>query len=145
MSTINTTKEINHSEQQAIAQLNSIKEMIKALRKAEKIGKAKYDGDTYDADGIRERIQEDPLCVEVRSDWHTPGDKDGEQENSEYNILLCTGGPACRIIGKLDGYCQPETARIEHQDWGTPWTVYPISGEDEDIVLEYASQFYFGE
>ena len=40
----------------------------------------------------------------------------------EFEILLCTGGPACRIVGDLDESCQPSSARIEHQDWGTPWT-----------------------
>lgn len=92
---------------------------------------------------MTERICEDALSVEVRSDWHTLGGTEGNTP-SEYQILLCWGGPACRIIGDLE-YCEPLTAHIEHQDWGTKWTEYPISGEDEDIVLDYARCFYFGE
>jgi hypothetical protein len=134
------------AESQAKSQFESIKEMVETLNKAEKTGKkVKYDGDTYDADGIRERINEDPLCVEVRSDWHTPGDKNSPMCGGEYNILLCTGGPACRIIGDLSEHGEPETARIEYQDWFTPWINWPMSGEDQDIVLTYARCLYFGE
>ena len=58
----------------------------------------------------RERISsEDALEVNVRGDWHTPGDQEAGKP-TEYFILLGTGGPATRIKGKLDQYCQPETA-----------------------------------
>jgi len=124
-----------HSENQARAQLESIKEMIAALDLAGEDDNAR--------DDAYQIIQEDPLSVEVRSDWHSPGDRD--TETAEYNILLCTGGPACRIVGELDKWAQPETASIEHQDWGTPWTKYPLNREDEAIVVRYAQCFYFGE
>lgn len=123
----------DNSLQQAKAQLESIKEMVKAL-------------DTEDGE-VRENaeqaILEDALNVEVRTDWHTPGEKDTKP--TEYNILLSWGGPACRIIGDLSEYGEPETARIEHQDWGTHWTEYPIDSEEEETILEYARCFYFGE
>lgn len=138
-------KEISNSEKQAIAQLEGIKEMVKVLREAREADEfAIYDGEEVTADDMTERICEDALSVEVRSDWHTPNGEVGNKP-CEYNILLCWGGPACRIIGNLDDYGQPESAHIEHQDWGTKWTEYPISGEDEDIVLDYARCFYFGE
>jgi len=91
----------------------------------------------------------------VRDGWHTPMYDDGDPV--EYEILLCTGGPAVRIRGHLDQYSQPSTARIEHQDWGTPWTedrptVAPnpatITGElnaYQETLLAYARQFWFGE
>jgi hypothetical protein len=102
-------------------------------------------GDCEDADQARERIEEDPLSVEVRSDWHTPGDRDG-MTPAEYCILLCTGGPACRIVGDLDQYGQPTSARIEHKDWGTSWAEYHSSEEaDRASLLAYARCFYFGE
>lgn len=145
MKATKTTKETSHSEQQAIAQLASIKEMVKALREARDATEfGYYQGGEVTADDMEQRIHADPLCVEVRSDWHTPGDKEGDK-SGEYNILLCWGGPACRITGDLSDYGEPETAQIEHQDWGTPWKNYPISGEDRDIVLDYARCFYFGE
>ena len=143
------------SERQAEAQLESIKEMVAALNwfddnepGDEGAVLPQIDGyDIEDQDKARERIQEDALSVQVRYGWFTPGHtaemlKSGPEE---FEILLCTGGPACRIIGKLSQYNEPESASIEHQDWGTPWTRLPMSGEDEDIVLTYCRQFYFGE
>jgi len=128
------TTEKNHAKEQARAQLDSITEMVKALKNGEEI----------DGQDPAERIHEDPLSVEVRSDWHSPGD--GNDKSTEYMILLCTGGPAVRIIGELDEYGQPETAKIEYQDWFTPWVRYAnTSSEEDETLLTYARQFYYGE
>jgi len=97
-------------------------------------------GDCQDEDEALQRIQEDPLSVQVRSDWQSPG---GELEPSEFDILLSTGGPATRIVGDLDEHRQPTSARLESQDWFQPWTAY--SDSDSDILVAYASHFYFGE
>jgi hypothetical protein len=123
----------DHAKDQAKLKLEHITEMVRALERA-------------DSDGAREEaeqtIHEDPLSVEVRSPWYTPGSEPGEPE--EFMILLCTGGPACRIIGKLDQHGEPETARIEYQDWGIPWTEYRLNRDKEKTVLTYCRQFYFG-
>lgn len=89
----------------------------------------------------REQIEEHPLSVQVRAGWYTPGNTPEKPE--EYEILLCTGGPACRIIGDLDQYGQPESAKIQYQDWFTPWEDYREA--DEAILLSYAQNFYFGD
>lgn len=96
----------------------------------------------FDEEDARERIQEDPLSVEVRSGWCS---NPSELKPEEYTILLCTGGPACRIIGDLSEHGDPETARIEYQDWFTPWVDYPLDSEEEADVVRYAQQFYFGQ
>lgn len=98
----------------------------------------------HDRDRAQQRITEDALSLEVRSDWHVPGDPDGAMPG-EYNILLGTGGPASRIVGDLDEHCQPTSARFEYQDWFKPWTKAWVTGEDEAVMLKYAQQFYFGE
>lgn len=98
----------------------------------------------HDRDAAREAIEQDPLSVEVRGDWHTPGDEEGAQP-TEYNILLGTGGPAMRIIGDLNQYNQPESAHYEYQDWFKPWTRARLSGAEEDILLKYAQVFYYGD
>ena len=128
---------------QAQAQLESIIEMVEALNKARTDLENEVKGADIAEENAIQAIDENPLCVSVRSDWHSPSDKPEPPE--EYMILLCTGGPACRIIGTLSEYFEPETARIEYQDWGTPWTDYPLTSEQEAIVLEYAQQFYYGE
>lgn len=87
------------------------------------------------------RIHEDALSVEVKTDWRAIDDKD--QKPTHYNILICTGGPACRIMGELNEHSEPCHAWLEYQDWGTPWTQY--FDADQDTLLAYARCFYFGE
>ena len=96
-------------------------------------------GDCESEDQARERIQEDPLSLQVRSGWHYPSD---ESEAEEFELLLGTGGPAVRIIGELDRG-EPSRPRLQVQDWGTPWTEY--MDVDDDILLAYCQVFYFGE
>lgn len=110
----------------------------------------------HDADAALEAIMESPLSVEVRSDWVNPGSYlDAPSCWAEYKILLTTGGPALRIIGELDQYGEPESARLEYQDWGTPWTEYSVfrdSGIEsftereamQGALLTFARQFYYG-
>lgn len=91
-------------------------------------------------DAVRDAIQEDPLSVEIRSDWHSVGES---LEASEFRILLCTGGPAVQIRGELDEYKTPCRAWIEYQDWGMPWTQF--FDASQETLLTYCQQFYFGE
>jgi len=99
-------------------------------------------GDYKDSDDARQRINEDPLSVQVRSDWHDPG---SAGEATEFQILLCTGGPAVKIEGSLNQYGEPESASIFYQDWFTPWEALNLTHEEQEIVLEYCRCFYFGE
>ena len=124
---------MDHAEQQANTQLESIVQMIAALRVA---------ADDEQRDTAQTRIQEDPLSIEVRSAWYQPGEP-GVRPN-EFKILLCTGGPAVRIIGQLNAHGEPEQAQIEHQDWFTPWTPLPhITEEENTALLDYCRHFYF--
>lgn len=95
--------------------------------------------DCEDEDDAINRIQEDALSVDVRSDWTAPGTT---LEAGEFQILLCTGGPAVRIIGELDRG-EPVRAWLEYQDWGTSWTRY--YGASSDTLCKYAAHFYFGD
>ena len=124
----------NRSEQEARAQLDSILEMLNDLGQAER----------YDNEEMREcalqRIQEDPLTVEVRSDWHFPGEP---KPLMEYKILLCTGGPAVQIVGDLNEYGEPENAKLQHQDWFVEWKGVNLTEEEAEKLLAYAGQFYY--
>jgi hypothetical protein len=123
----------NHSKDQAKAQFDSIAELV-AAHKLDSCGVA------------HEAILEDPLSVEVRSGWYgVLGGSETGKAPAEFNILLCTGGPAVRIIGTLGDHFEPDTARLEHQDWGTPWTEYQLDSDQEEILLAYCRVFYFGE
>jgi hypothetical protein len=83
-------------------------------------------------------IIEMPLSVEVRSGWYAPGSEPEDPE--EFCILLSTGGPALRIIGDLDRG-EPIRARLQYQDWGTPWTEF--FDVDRDTLISFARFFYF--
>jgi len=122
----------DRGKKQAIAQIESIVEMVAALN-------SENDEEREEA---QETIQNDPLSVEVRSGWHSVG---STHPPDEFCILLCWGGPACRIIGELDEHAQPEKPRLEYQDWGTNWTEYPLTEEEETALQTYCEQFYFEE
>lgn len=92
-----------------------------------------YEGAEITEDDARERIQEGPLSVEVRSGWVSPGTDKLEPE--DFCILLTTGAPALRIRGELDEHKEPRRAWMEHQDWGTPWTQY--CDVDQNTLLDY--------
>ena len=127
-----TTTTDTRAEAQARSQLEGIKNLVADLENDDAVD---------DGQPASERIQGDPLSIAVRSGWQPPG---SSFEAEEYQILLCTGGPAVRIIGELGPYDVPENAEIEYQDWFTSWTPLGIYGDDEDAVLTYARQFYFG-
>jgi len=153
----------DRAEGQAKAQMESITAMVERLEHArecdgddcELTNEQIYDGLNlyapsseatdkdhemyHDEDNAYEAIQEDPLSIQVRSGWFTPGE---DMVAVEFEILLCTGGPACRIRGDLGNYNEPNRAYMEYQDWGTPWTQY--FQVDSDALLTYAQQFYFG-
>jgi hypothetical protein len=145
MSTIEKD-ELADAKRQGQAQFDSIKEMVEDVERADSGDKVGFAA----VEEARQRIHEDALSVEVRSGWYVPGVRDADTKPAEYQILLCTGGPACRIIGDLNEYGEPETARLEVQDWFQPWTsMHPLVGPDdydsEPIMLDYARCFYFGE
>lgn len=85
-----------------------------------------------DADEALERLEENPLSVRFRSDWES---HPSEFTPAEFEILLCTGGPAVRIRGYIGNYGTPSNAWVEYQDWGTPWTELSTY---QTTALEYA-------
>ena len=128
-----TTQEDNRAEQQARSKLESIVEMVSDLDSP----------DDEAREAAQERIQESPLSVQVRSGWCN---SKGDMEPEEFTILLCSGGPAVRIYGELGRYSEPDSARLEYQDWFTPWEpLCDMSEDQEQALLRYCQQFYFGE
>ena len=127
------TQDLERARSEAEAQLHSIIEMVEGL-----------DTDNEaDLEEAQQSIQEDPLSIQVRSDWHSPGSS--SEELTEYEILLCTGGPATRIIGKLGQYNEPVDACLQFQDWFTPWVNYECGSYEQNALIKYAEQFWYGE
>jgi hypothetical protein len=97
----------------------------------------------YDwAEAIQQQIDEMPLSILVRDDWHEPGIP--SEEGGEYEILLCTGGPAVRVVGPLTSFDEPADAFLQCQDWFTPWEPVAVDSDTQLALLEFASNFYFG-
>ena len=150
MSTI-YVKEENRARDQARVQLASIEDMVLRLQHALVCSDVQCadtedkDGEReeyHDEDAAREAILGDPLDVQVRGAWHAPGARDGAAPYA-YKILLCWGGTAVLIVGMLDTHNQPDSARLQYQDWFTPWLDYPLTEAEEQTLLTYAQQFYF--
>lgn len=112
---------VKYAEENAQAWMESINEMLTDIDNAE---------DTEAEFDARQTLIESPLEV---------------KKVKSYEILLSTGGPALRIVGELDyTYDEPYTARLEFQNWGIPWTPFPLNVKDEDALLRYARSFgYF--
>ena len=121
---------MNKDREQAAAQYAAIVQLLADLDAA---------ADSDDEDGARQRIADHPLSVMVRSDWTQPGDP---LEAAEFQILLCTGGPAVRIVGELE-HGTPCSARLEYQIWNMEWIQY--FGPFSAVLCDYASNFYFGD
>ncbi len=155
----------NYGQQQAKAQMQAISEMVRALQcdydrlqelrdeyaelsenevrdwqdAGELADLEEMAGDCKDLDEAQQRITADPLSVEVRSAWVLVGDK---MEPEEFRIVLCTGGPHVELRGELDEYKQPCKVSMHYADWGTSGEFREI---DEDVLLTYCQQFFFGE
>jgi hypothetical protein len=138
----------NHAEENANGWADTIVEMYQAYQALDSGDEetAEVDGEEFtDSDEVRVRAQESVLEVQVRGSWHAPGETDGDQE-TEYYILLSTGGPALRLYGDLNSGQPSGRPRMQHQDWGTPWTdIEPESDEWSDAVDWFVNCFYFGE
>lgn len=94
-----------------------------------------FPGDNLDCvrEGIEESAREAALSVEVRSGWHVYGET---LEIEEMKILLSTGGPALQILCSIDEG-QPSRPRLQHQDWGKPWTDMLILDQEEREALDW--------
>ena len=118
------------------------REMMAAWKVAQGKGVVTYEGEELDEDTMREYIEQDALSIQVRSDWQSPGSEPSAPV--EFEILLCTGGPAVRIIGDLYNG-EPDNPQVQYQDWGTPWTDYYNDAEGQDkAILEYCRMYYWG-
>ena len=129
-----TTKNEAHAISNARGQLESIKELYRNYKQAES------DEDYTREDEIREQAQDEALSVEFRSGWTSNPE---EMKPEEFKILLCWGGPALRIIGELDEY-SPVNPKLQHQDWGTPWTDFEITEDQQEALNWFCNCFYFG-
>lgn len=143
--------EKSHAESNADAHADTILELYRAWKQLDEGEKdtVEADGcDFTDASELIDHARDGILSLEVRENWHAPGENG---EINEFNILLTTGGPALRIVGGLGSCGRPSSgaASFQIQDWGIPWTDYnpkAASENDWDDAFDwYLNLFYYGE
>jgi hypothetical protein len=133
-----------HAISNAKGWLETICEMVAAINAAPQAPEADDGGAAYEA--AQNALYEAPLSILVRDGWHSPGQAhDAVGEAVEYEILLSTGGPALRIYGGLKFDQPDDDPQLQWQDWGTPWTAYPLNQAEREAVATFARQFDFGE
>ena len=135
------TKEKNHALQNAIGHIESIVEDYENFNYIEN-SNVTCDEDYEKQEEIKENILNSALSVEFRSGW-TSNPNDIELE--EFKILLTWGGPALRVIGELNQYKEPENVKMQYQDWGTFWTDFEITENQQEALNWFCNCFYFGE
>lgn len=91
-------------------------------------------GECESREDAETRIQDDPLSIQFRGGCYAPGDEDKGGDAEEFEILLCTGGPAVRIMGEFGQGKAIHRVYLQVQDWFTPWTDYYEEGISD--VLE---------
>jgi hypothetical protein len=134
-----TTTIEQHEKLQAIAgdTFATIKELVEAMRLAYANGDGQATDDAHDA------IYAHPLSLEVRSDWCSVN---APFERAEYRILISWGGPAVQVTGTMNEHNEPATAVLQSQDWFVEWRDWvPTEDGADELLLEYARTFYFGE
>jgi hypothetical protein len=100
---------------------------------------ATLDGELVDAETARERIQERPLSVQVRSGWVTPAARWRPRSSRSCSRQA---GRRCASSASSTSTRSPHRAWLEYQDWGTPWTRYFPT--EQETLLSFCRCFYFG-
>ena len=125
----------DHAEDNARGWLGTIRDLIARQRAA-------HESDD-DADcAVCAEIRESVLSVCVSYGDFVPVGDPPPTEPTHYELLLSTGGPAARIVGDLDGG-EPRTARLEKQDWFTPWTPVQLADDEHADLDAFARTFCF--
>lgn len=96
------------------------------------------DIDTKAEEELHQRIHEGPLSVSFRAGWFAYGQQT-DAEIEECVILLSTGGPALRIYCSLN--LNDWDVELQWQDWGTPWTNFPLEPHEREALRRYQSFF----
>ena len=135
-----TTTKTNHALNNAIGHIESMVEDFKKVTYLESLNVTTNE-DEEKLEEIKESVLNSALSVEFRSGWYSS--LDDELVPEEFKILLTWGGPALRIIGELDNYI-PINPKLQFQDWGTPWTDFKITEDQQDALNWFCNCFYFG-
>ena len=131
-----TTDRLADARRNGLAHLETIEALLEALDQLQEDPDhpQEVEGETFEDEGqVLERLGELPLEVSHRAGWFPPGEP-GQADLAQVSILLTTGGPACRVLIDLE----EDTAQLQVQDWGTPWTAVEITPDQEEGLARFA-------
>ena len=124
------------ADRQAHAQVEYIQELLAAQTAISDGETAELDGYKVDEEGVMAAICENPLDSSYTRESYEDGEEDEEDPITGFTVLLCTGGPAVRIVGDL--YAGVESnVRVESQGWFIPWQRIALSASEQDAVNWY--------
>ena len=130
-----TTTKSNHALNNAIGHMES---MVEDFKKDQQLQES---NDYNQQDELRESVLNSALSVEFRSGWYSS--LDDELVPEEFKILLTWGGPALRIIGEIEENFAVNP-KLQFQDWGTLWTDFEITEDQQKALNWFCNCFYFG-
>ena len=116
--------------------MGALRDMVEELNRANEARDDSAEAEAALDDAVR-AIHEDPLSIEILY----RGAPHEEPTAMGFEMLLSTGGPAVRIVGELDLHGEPTRPRLEVQDWFLPWTEYPTSSDEDELLETYVAQF----
>ena len=135
-----TTTKRNHALENAIGHIESMVEDFKTVTYLESLNVTTNE-DEEKLEEIRESVLNSALSVEFRSGWYSSPEDETKAE--EFKILLTWGGPALRIIGEIDENFAVNP-KLQFQDWGTLWTDFEITEDQQKALNWFCNCFYFG-
>ena len=135
-----TTTKRNHALENAIGHIESMVEDFKTVTYLESLNVTTNE-DEEKLEEIRESVLNSALSVEFRSGWYSSPEDETKAE--EFKILLTWGGPALRIIGEIEENFAVNP-KLQFQDWGTLWTDFEITEEQQKALNWFCNCFYFG-
>jgi len=106
--------------------------------------KAVEDEDWRAEEYWHERIIETPYSVRVRTGWCNAYEQITARDLEEINFELAGGGPAVRLIAKIERthpWFEAGEIEVQVQDWFLPWRVLPVGNDTAKILEWFVKQF----
>jgi hypothetical protein len=131
---MNNTNTSDRATEQALMQMARIRELwgIASL--------AADAGDDELIASVQDQLIDMPLFVCVRDGF--PAVVIGG-EPTQCEILLCTGGPTCRVLVQVGSDGDATHVMLQTQDWYQPWRDVEIGESDRQALMYFARQFWY--
>ena len=141
--TTSQQKKENHALNNAIGHIETMVENFEEISHLNSLNPTTEEQENR-IEEITQEVLNSALSLEFRNGWYSDlYHLKGVTEPIEFKILLSWGGPALRIIGEIEeNYAV--NPKLQFQDWGTPWTDYELTEEQETALNWFCNCFYFG-